>query len=196
MKTLLSTTAALLTLAALTASASPAQAQSLEHIDRYAVAAQKQAASLCWEIRREFRHDSHFTHLYRDAYDLYRTASHMHEVAHHNSGTPSNMRHLRRDLATLDRKMHHIEGVVDDMRRDLSRRRVRVHSRNQPHVDLNIGNGFTIHLGGNNGHHGRHGSHHSSIDRHAAEDLAILRGLERKLDSLERIIHHLHDDLR
>ena len=189
MKTLLSTTAALLTLAAVTASASPAQAtDSLEHIDRYAVSAKNQAASICWEIRREFRHNSHYGHLYRDAYALYRAASHIHEVAQHNQASPRVMRDLRRDAATLDSTMHHIRGVVADMRHDLSRR-LRSHGRSRPHVDLNIGNGLTIHFGGNNGHHG-------NIDWHAQDDLDTLRSLERSLTSLARTIHHLKKDLR
>ncbi|MCH8923297.1 MAG: hypothetical protein IIA67_09150, partial [Planctomycetes bacterium] len=99
MKTLLTTSAALLTLAVLAASASPVQAASLGHIDRYAVAVQREAANICWEIRREFRHDSHYQHLYRDAYAMYRAASHIHEVAHHNSGSPTAMRRIRRDAA-------------------------------------------------------------------------------------------------
>ena len=185
MKTLLSTTAALLTLAAL---AAPAQADSLEHIDRYAVAVQREAASICWEIRREFRHNPHYGHLYRDAYDLYRAASHIHEVAHHNSGSPPAMRHIRRDAAILDSKMHHIRGVVADMRRDLSRR-LRAHGGHRPRVDLHVGNGFSIHLGGRGGHYDR-------VDWHTEDDLSALRSLERSLTSLARTIHHLQKDLR
>ncbi len=187
MKTLLSTTAALLTLAAL---AAPAQADSLEHIDRNAVSLQNQAASICWEIRREFGHDSHYGHLYRDAYAMYRAASHIHEVAHHGHTSRAVMRDLRRDAAILDSKMHHIRGVVADMRRDLSRhRRVWGHGGHRPHVDLHVGNGFSIHLGG-------HGGHHGSVDWHTEDDLSALRSLERNLTSMARGIHHLQKDLR
>ena len=186
MKTLLTLTAGMLTLAATT---TVQATDSLEHIDRYAVSAQRQASIICWEIRREFRHHARYRHMYRDAYAMYKAASHIREVAHDNDGSPSRMRDLRRDATTLDRKMHHLQGVVEDMRRDLSRRRVRVHGRQRPHVDVNIGHGFSIHLGGGHGHY-------DVVDWHTADELSTLASLQHKLDTLQRIIGHLQKDLR
>ena len=92
-------------------SAANAKAASFDHIDRLALRTQKQAAQLFHEFRIHYRHMPGYRHLMHDARDMYYSASHIHELAHHHG----NLLHMKRDLSKLDSLFHRIEDLVDDI---------------------------------------------------------------------------------
>ena len=101
---------ALATSLAITAGQS-AQAASYHHIDGLAVKLQGQARELYNEFKQHYRHVSGYSHLRSDAANMYRTAAHVHKVAHQNGG----VHHLKSDLAKADRLFHHLEDVVAEL---------------------------------------------------------------------------------
>jgi hypothetical protein len=173
-------------LAALLTSATSAQAMSPAHIDRLALTAQRQAAVMAQTLRNDFRHSSRYSHLYRDASQMYWKANHIHKLAHHGIHTRTELRHLRRDIAELDRLQHHMQEMVDSMIA-ASRHRGGHHRRHSPAgVSFKVGNGWSFSVGGHHGHHG-----------HASPSVPWrLRQLASQLSSIEDTIHHLQDDLR
>jgi hypothetical protein len=102
-----------LLLVAATFGTTSARADEFDHIDDLAVRLQGQARALYGELREHYSHAAHGDHLISDAAAMYRTAAHIHEIAHH----AGNVFHLRNDLASLDRNFHHLEGLLDDSER-------------------------------------------------------------------------------
>lgn len=106
-----STLAAVLCIVGL--STATANAEDLRHIDELAIATRGNAANVANELRYYFRGSRHYKHLYRDAYDTYALADHVHEVVH--TGDAS---HLREDLAKLDKLFHHLEEMIAKLNAD------------------------------------------------------------------------------
>ena len=102
--------AAVLTLSALFTST--AKADHFEHIDSLAAQLRNQASRTAWEVRHNFRGAPEYRHLYRDVYELYTTADHVHEIIH--AGT--SIEHIRADVESLDRLLHHAQDVVRGIR--------------------------------------------------------------------------------
>lgn len=99
-------------LASVLTSGGTVRAQSFEHIDRLAVRLQRQAEELHEEVHLHFRRTPQYRHLDRDVAAIERHAAHIHEVAHRGD-----VRHFRADVRELDRLVHHVEELVDDLGR-------------------------------------------------------------------------------
>jgi hypothetical protein len=104
-------------LACVALGATTTQAADMRHIDELAVAMRNDAARMANEIRYHFRGSMHYRHLYKDAYDLYQLADHVHELAHEGC----EIEHLRSDLAQLDEHFHHLEGLVAKVNAEFGR---------------------------------------------------------------------------
>jgi hypothetical protein len=107
-KTILATT--VMTISALFAGT--AKADHFEHLDGVAIDLRNQASRAAWEVRNNFRGTPEYQHLYRDVYEMYSTANHIHELI--DRGV--DIDHLRADVRTLDRLFHHVEDVVRNIR--------------------------------------------------------------------------------
>ncbi len=151
--------AALLSVLGLTGSAAQAADP---HIDEAAVAVRNTAAQICNELRFHYRGSAYFSHLYNDAYQMYATADHVHEVAHFSN----NLVHLRNDVAQLDALFHHFEEMVDL---------------------LNAEYGFHPGVGVDpwgHGHSGFHGGHTNRLNRLVSTLSAQLHHLQADVDSV------------
>jgi len=96
--------ALILTIGLFTSSASAAD----PHLDDLAFSLKRQAALACREVRYGFRRTAAFPHLYKDFYELYTLADHIHEVAHNHG----DLRHLKDDVDALDDLFHHTEELT------------------------------------------------------------------------------------
>ncbi|WP_153558724.1 hypothetical protein [Roseimaritima sediminicola] len=106
-------TKSLLTLTLLTTgSLSTAQADTYEHIDQLALRIAGNARRLIPETRH-YRHTHEYRHLLSDARDLERLADHLHELAHHHGS----LHHMQADVASLDRRFHHLEDLIESIER-------------------------------------------------------------------------------
>lgn len=103
MKTI-AATALILTSGLLVNSASAAD----PHLDDLAFSLKRQAALACREVRYGFRRTAAFPHLYRDFYEMYTLADHIHDVAHNHG----DLRHLKDDVDQLDALFHHTEELT------------------------------------------------------------------------------------
>lgn len=83
-------------------------ADTYRHIDGLALSIQRKARLLQRETVH-YRHTPEYRHLLDDTRDLYRFATHLHEVAHHHGS----LAHLESDVRQLDSKFHHLEAVFD-----------------------------------------------------------------------------------
>ena len=91
---------------------STAKADHFEHIDSLAAQMRNQASRATWEVRNNFRSAPEYRHLYRDVYEMYTTADHIHEIIH----TGTSIEHIRADVESLDRLFHHVQDVVRGIR--------------------------------------------------------------------------------
>lgn len=89
---------------------SVASADTYDHFDRIARDIERQSVALVRETRH-FRHTPQYRHLVQDAVALMRTAQHAHNTAH----IGCDLGHLEADVRELDRLVHHLEEVVDDI---------------------------------------------------------------------------------
>lgn len=105
MKTIAAT--ALLLTGMMSASATAAD----PHIDELAYAIKRQAAAACREVYYHMRRAPEFQHLYADLYEMYTTADHIHDIAHHTNA----ICHLRTDVAELDALYHHVEELIEEI---------------------------------------------------------------------------------
>jgi uncharacterized protein YukE len=87
---------------------SQASADEFRHIDQLAVKIQRTTKRLINEVRH-YRHTSEYRHLLSDSQEIYRLATHIHDVTHFEG----RLAHLESDLRELDRKFHHLESVFD-----------------------------------------------------------------------------------
>jgi len=142
-----------------------AQAESFEHIDGLAVELKAQAEAFRGEVRQHYRHTPQYRHLYQDATEMARLADHLHEVAHHGG----NIRHLRSDVASLDRTFHHVEELVDQMSHS---------DHGYDHGSLSFGRG-----------------HRRSVGFRSGSSSGVSH-LKRQLRAMENTLHHMQDDLR
>ncbi len=78
------------------------------HLDDLAFSLRQQAALACQEVRYGFQRSPTFPHLYKDFYNLYSLAEHVHDVAH-NSG---DLRHLKDDADEIDASFHHAQEML------------------------------------------------------------------------------------
>lgn len=78
------------------------------HLDELAFTLKQQAALACREVRYGFRRTPAFPHLYKDFYELYTLADHVHDVAHHGG----DLCHLKDDVNQMDQLFHHTEELV------------------------------------------------------------------------------------
>ena len=78
------------------------------HLDDLAFTLKQQAALACREVRYGFSRTAAFPHLYKDFYELYTLADHIHDVAHHGG----DLRHLKDDVDALDELFHHTEELT------------------------------------------------------------------------------------
>ena len=87
--------------------ATTAQADVYDHLDRLALQIQQQASELLRETTH-YRHTRGYFHLVRDAADIKRRAGHIHLIAH----VGANLHHLESDVQQLDKAFHHFENVL------------------------------------------------------------------------------------
>ncbi len=78
------------------------------HLDDLAFSLKKQAAAACQEVRYGFRRTAVYPQLYKDFYELYTLADHVHDVAHNHG----DLCHLKDDVDDMDRLFHHAEEMV------------------------------------------------------------------------------------
>ena len=78
------------------------------HLDDLAFSLKQQAALACREVRYGFQRTPAFPHLYKDFYELYTLADHIHEVAHNHG----DLQHLKDDVEELDELFHHTEELT------------------------------------------------------------------------------------
>ena len=115
-------------LAIVTLFASQAKADEYDHIDRYAVKIQNKARVLLNETVH-YRHTAQYGHLVASTNELYRLATHIHDVTHFEG----NLAHLRSDLRELDREFHALEGLFDRIEHSAAYGRGHIHG-NTAHV--------------------------------------------------------------
>lgn len=111
MKILISTAAACL----LTVLPGSAFAGHVRDVDELANELQRDMAQICREVRVHFRHTAEYRHLYKDAYDMYSRAVHIHDVAHHMDRRA--LGEIEQDVAALDDLYHHVEELVSQLKR-------------------------------------------------------------------------------
>jgi hypothetical protein len=118
------TIASLFTLIVMSATTAQVNADDYHHIDRLAVKIQKTSKQLLRESVH-YRHTPEYRHMVADANEMYRLATHVHEVSHFEG----NLRHLQNDVANLDRQFHHVESVFDRIERNAAYGNGHVHGR-------------------------------------------------------------------
>ena len=99
---------AILALATLAFTVISAKADTYDHIDSLAVQLQSQSRELIKEFAQHYRHKPGYAHLHSDAVQLYRSAAHIHLIAHQHGS----IHHLRSDLQQMDEQFHHLEDVL------------------------------------------------------------------------------------
>ena len=92
---------------------SPANADEFRHLDQLAVKIQRTSKRLIGEMKH-YRHTSEYGHLIADSQEIYRLATHIHDVTHFEG----RLTHLESDLRELDRKFHHLESVFERVEHD------------------------------------------------------------------------------
>jgi hypothetical protein len=108
MTQLIKSITAVLTLVVATSFATQVNADEYRHIDQLAQKIQRYSKQLKNEVRH-YRHTPEYNHLVNDVNNVYRLATHIHDVTHFEG----NLFHLQSDLAELDREFHHLESVFD-----------------------------------------------------------------------------------
>lgn len=98
----------LLTVIALTAIGSQAQADIHRHIDQAAVKIRSKAKQLTKETKH-YRHTPEYQYLVSDTDEIYRLADHIHKVTHY----AGNLNYLESDLNQLDRQFCHLVSMFD-----------------------------------------------------------------------------------
>lgn len=101
------TTAALLAMTALFASATIASADARRDLDQIACRLAKDTDLLVQEAAIHYRHTPQYPHLISDAVQMKRLANHIHSIVNYGSIT-----HLKHDVNELDRLFHHVEGLI------------------------------------------------------------------------------------
>lgn len=101
---MIATTALMLTAGLFANTASAAD----PHLDDLAFTLQQQAALACREVRYGFSRTPAYPHLYKDFYELYTLAAHVHDVAH-NEG---DLAHLKDDVEEMDTLFHQVEELT------------------------------------------------------------------------------------
>lgn len=91
----------------------PAQAQSLQHIDRLAMKMQQEARGVLREVRHHLRNTPQYRHLYNDVSQMYQLTAHIHELVHDGAS----LQHMRADVSRLDELFHHVEELLDTVQR-------------------------------------------------------------------------------
>lgn len=101
-----------------------ATADVYRHIDELACSIERNSKRLVSEVR-DFRFSPDYRHLVQDARDMARLADHIHELALHRGS----IEHLEADLADLDRKFHHLQGLIRHIERGAGCRYDQFHGR-------------------------------------------------------------------
>lgn len=101
---MIATTALMLTAGLFANTASAAD----PHLDDLAFTLQQQAALACREVRYGFSRTPAYPHLYKDFYELYTLAAHVHDVAR-NDG---DLVHLKDDVEEMDALFHQVEELT------------------------------------------------------------------------------------
>jgi hypothetical protein len=78
----------------------------VSHVDDVSWQVRRRANAICWEIYRYQRHRHDFKSVYREAYEMLKTAEYVHDLIH-NHGRRSR---VRAEVQVLDQLFHHIEG--------------------------------------------------------------------------------------
>lgn len=124
------TTATLLAITALTASATIAAADTRHHLDEIACRLARDTDTLVQEAAIHYRHTPQYPHLISDAVQMKRLANHIHAIVLHGS-----IDYLKRDVDDLDRLFHHVEGLIHQ---------IEVNSRHSFHGGHIHGNTFHV----------------------------------------------------
>lgn len=101
---MIATTALMMTAGLFASTASAAD----PHLDDLAFTLQQQAALACREVRYGFQRTPAYPHLYKDFYELYTLAEHVHEVAHNHG----DLVHLKDDVEEMDALFHQVEELT------------------------------------------------------------------------------------
>ena len=88
-------------------------ADEFRHIDQLAVKIQRTTKRLISEVRH-YRDTPAYGHLLADSREIYRLATHIHDLSHFQG----RLAHMESDLQELDRKFHHLESVFDRVEHD------------------------------------------------------------------------------
>jgi hypothetical protein len=78
------------------------------HLDDLAFTLKQQAALACREVRYGFAKTPAYPHLYKDFYELYTLADHVHDVAHNHG----DLVHLKDDVDEMDALFHQVEELT------------------------------------------------------------------------------------
>ena len=88
-------------------------ADEFRHIDQLAVKIQRTTKRLISEVRH-YRDTPAYGDLLADSREIYRLATHIHDLSHFHG----RLAHMESDLRELDRKFHHLESVFDRVEHD------------------------------------------------------------------------------
>jgi hypothetical protein len=78
------------------------------HLDDLAFTLKQQAALACREVRYGFQRTPAFPHLYKDFYELYTLADHIHDVAHNHG----DLCRLKESVDQMDALFHHAQELT------------------------------------------------------------------------------------
>lgn len=143
-----------------------AQAAHRRDIPDVAHALRDQAALVCHELNDHFRHTPQYRHLYKDVYEMYSLAGHVHKTTHRRAG----LHHIKNDLRQLDKAFHHVEEVLAEFKHSESRRRGQ-------HVSIGKGS-FQIRIGS------------YGVDKRR------LHRLSRMVDEMGVLLHELQETVK
>jgi len=173
-----------------------ARAESPTHIDDLAVTAERQA--------RQVLHHTYSLHSYGhvahdlrdDAIQMIRLAKHIHELAHvdhhavhgrhHGRVRLDRTAHINRDVADLDRLMHHMQDEVALLKARIPARRPQYGRHGGGGINVSVGNRISLSFGSRGSSYYHHGTSYrtpTALDR-----------LEISLGRLSETVHHLLDD--
>lgn len=190
-----------LAFASLMACGSLARAQSPAHLDDLARQAERQARQVLYQSYSLHAHGPVARDLKNDALQMIRLATHIHDVAHvepwhghgyghgrhHRRGGRHDLRqHLNRDVAEMDRLLHHMQDTVADLRSRLAACQPAYLGPGQGQVGISVGRHFSFSFSSYGARPHRPG--------HGHRPLSSLERIDRSLASLEYTVHHLLED--
>lgn len=170
------------------------QAESPTHIDELAVTAERQARQVFYYTYSLQSHGRAAQDLRDDAVQMIRLARHIHELAHvdHHSahgrhrGHVDRTAHINRDVASLDRLMHHMEDEVVRLKARVPARRPQYGRYGGGRINVSVGHHISLSFGSRGS-----SRHHHGTSYHAP---TTLDRIEISLAKLSKTVHHLLDD--